>query len=116
MAYDREWSKAVHRFKQGLKLRNKLGVLQTLCEQVARERIVDKEWDRPPWGEEYMVDLLFTSIRDEVFPQELLLAIVKSAAVVFYKQTTQPTTEAVIEFADEVIKTHRHRLMKKFRT
>jgi hypothetical protein len=110
----RQWLRALRSFKQGIKLRAKMGVLQTLCEQVAKERRKQQFWDAPQWEHEEWVVVLYEAIRDEQFPTELLVGFVKTAEITFLSPRKQPTVEGTIAAVDVVCKRLSVKLRRKF--
>lgn len=110
----REWLRALRRFKYGIKVRAKLGVLQTICEQVAAQRKGKQVWDAPSWGHDRWITFLYTCIRDNQFPPELLEAFVKTAEVTFLNPRKQPTVEGTIDAVNELCREHSKALRSKF--
>lgn len=110
----REWLRALRRFKYGIKVRAKLGVLQTICEQVAAERKGQQRWDAPQWEHDRWVTLLYTCIKDNQFPPELLIGFTKTAEVTFLNPRKQPTVEGTLDAVNEVCKQNSRALRQKF--
>lgn len=110
----REWLRALRRFKYGIKVRAKLGVLKTICEQVAAERKGKQQWDAPQWEHERWVTFLYTCIKNNEFPPELLTGFVKTAEVTFLNPRKQPTVEGTIDAVNIVCKQQSKRLRQKF--
>jgi hypothetical protein len=110
----REWLRALRRFKYGIRVRAKLGVLQTICEQVATERKGKPVWDAPQWKHDRWVTLLYTCIKDNEFPPELLLGFVKTAEVTFLAARAQPTVVQTLIAVDQVCKQLSKELRQKF--
>jgi hypothetical protein len=108
------WLRSLRRFKYGIKVRAKLGVLQTICEQVAAERKGKQKWDAPQWDHDRWVTLLYTSIRDNEFPKELLEGFVKTAEVTFMNPHKPPTVEGTAYAVDQVCKARSVALRQKF--
>jgi hypothetical protein len=110
----REWLRALRRFKYGIKVRAKLGVLQTICEQVAAERKGKQRWDAPQWQHDRWVTLLYTCIKDNQFPPELLEGFVKTAEVTFLNSRKQPTVIGTVYAVNEVCREQSRALRIKF--
>lgn len=110
----REWLRALRRFKYGIKVRAKLGILQTICEQVAAQRKGKQQWDAPQWEHDRWVTFLYTCIRDNQHPPELLEAFVKTAEVTFLVSNKQPTVDKTIDAMNEVCKQLSRPLRTKF--
>ena len=110
----RDWLRALRRFNYGIKVRAKLGVLKTICEQVAAERKGKQQWDAPQWEHERWVTFLYTCIKDNEFPTELLTGFVKTAEVTFLNPRKQPTVEGTIDAVNTVCKQQSKRLREKF--
>lgn len=110
----REWLRALRRFKYGIKVRAKLGVLHTFCEQVAEERQGKRQWDAPEWGHLRWVTLLYTCIKNNEFPPELLIAFAKTAEVTFLNPKKQPTTGGMVTAVNYVCREQSIALRRKF--
>lgn len=110
----REWLRALHRFKYGIKVRAKIGVIEELCKEVGRERKSVFEWEAPHWEHDQWVSFLYKSMRDEQFPHKLLKGFVQSAQVTFFSKTTQPSVQAVLDVVDEVLSDLSVKLREKF--
>jgi len=110
----REWLRALRRFKYGIKVRAKLGVLQTYCEQVAAERKGKQRWDAPQWEHDRWVTFLYTCIKNNEYPPELLEGFVKTAEVTFLNPRKQPTVEMTIGAVNDVCKQLSKPLRTKF--
>jgi hypothetical protein len=110
----REWLRALRRFKYGIKVRAKLGVLQTICEQVGAERKGKRGWDAPQWQHDRWVTLLYTCIKDNQFPPELLIGFVKTAEITFMASKTQPTVISTLAVVDALCKMYSKELRQKF--
>ena len=110
----REWLRALRRFKYGIKVRAKLGILQTICEQVAVQRKGKQVWDAPQWDHDRWVTFLYTCIKNNEYPSELLEAFVKTAEVTFLTSNKQPTVDKTIDAVNEVCKQLSRPLRTKF--
>ena len=110
----KHWLRSLRRFKYGIKVRAKLGVLQTICEQVTAERKGKQKWDAPQWGHDRWVTLLYTSIRDNEFPKELLEGFVKTVEVTFMNPHKPPTAEGTVLTVGLVCKAQSVALRRKF--
>lgn len=110
----RVWLRALRRFKYGMRVRAKVGVLQTYCEQVAVSRKGKSQWDAPQWEHDRWVTFLYTCIKDNWFPEELLIAFVKTAEVTFFTRNKQPSVDKVLDAVDLVCKQLSRALRQKF--
>ena len=110
----REWLRALRRFKYGIKVRAKLGVLQTICEQVAAERKGKQKWDAPQWDHDRWVTLLYTCIKNNEFPPELLIGFVKTVEVTFMNPHKIPTVIGTVYAVNEVCRAQSKALRQKF--
>lgn len=110
----KEWLRSLRRFKYGMKVRAKLGVIQTFCEQVAAERKGKQTWDAPQWEHDRWTTLLYTCIRDNEFPPELIIGFVKTAEVTFLNPRKQPTVEGTLDAMNEVCRDLSVALRTKF--
>ena len=110
----REWLRALRRFKYGIRVRAKLGILQTIYEQVAAQRKGKQQWDAPQWDHDRWVTLLYTCIKNNEFPPELLEGFVKTAEVTFMNPHKLPTIEGTIDAVNQVCKAQSKALRQKF--
>jgi hypothetical protein len=109
-----EWLRALRRFKYGIKVRAKLGILQTVCEQVAVERRGKHQWDAPHWTHDEWITFLYNCIKNDEYPPKLLEAFAKTAEITFLVSSTQPTDEKTIAAVDTVCKWLSRPLRDKF--
>jgi len=101
-------------FKRGLKVRAKLGVLDTICQDVMAERKLTKtryDWVQPDWSNEKWIDLLFNSIKNNQHPTELLQGFVQSVRTYHYTTINKETT---LHAADSVCAELSVQLRRKF--
>jgi hypothetical protein len=110
----REWLRALRRFKYGIGVRAKLGVLQTYCEQVGAERVGTTVWSNPDWDHDKWIDFLCECIRDGRFPPDLLHGFAQTAEVTFFSRSWQPTVDSVLDAVNQVCKEKSRELRKKF--
>lgn len=110
----REWLRALRRFKNGIQLRAKVGVIEALCQQVALQRRGIPHWDAPQWEHERWVATLYYAIRDNVYPTDLLIGFVKTAEVTFFNPNRQPSVDGVLDVVDQVCRKNSRRLRQKF--
>lgn len=111
---NREWLRALRRFKYGIKVRAKLGVIDAYCDRVALERKGVSRWNAPFWGHDDWLTLLYTCIKNNEYPPELLLGFTKTAEVTFHTPRRQPTAIKVLVAIDEVCRTNSKKLRQKF--
>lgn len=77
----REWLRALRAFKKGMLVRAKMGVLDSICQQVVAESAVVTIWKKPDWDHDIWVSMLYTAIKDKQFPTELLRGFAQSASL-----------------------------------
>jgi nitrite reductase/ring-hydroxylating ferredoxin subunit len=109
-----DWLRALRVFKRGLKVRAKLGVLDTICQDVMAERRLTKtryDWVQPDWSNEKWIDLLFNSIKNNQHPTELLQGFVQSVRTYHYTTINKETT---LQAADSVCAELSVQLRRKF--
>lgn len=110
----REWLRALRRFKYGIKVRAKLGVLDNICEQVAQDRKGATVWDCPDWEHDKWVHFLYECIRDNKFPPELLRGFAQTTEITFFSRDSQPTVGGVLDTVNQVCKEQSKQLRRKF--
>ena len=109
-----DWLRAFRVFKRGLKVRAKLGVLDSICQDVMAERRLTKtryDWVQPDWSNEKWIDLLFDSIKNNQHPTELLYGFAQSVRTHHYYTISRETT---LEAADSVCAELSVQLRRKF--
>lgn len=98
----KEWLRALRKFKQGIQVRSKLGVLTGYAQQVAAERKGLSRWNQPNWDDINWITLLSTSIRDDTYPPKLLIGFVQTAEVTFMNARKQPSLEKILAAVNKV--------------
>jgi hypothetical protein len=79
-------------------VRAKMGVLDSICQQVNAESMVVTIWKKPDWDDDIWVTMLYTAIKDKQFPTELLRGFAQSASLNLRNfRTDKFTTLAVME-------------------
>jgi hypothetical protein len=108
------WLRQLRKFKSAIKVRARMGVLESLIQQVDKERVgVSRyDWEQPDWNSEAWQDMLYTSLRDGECSTDLLKGIIKSVSRGYY-QTTITVKEVVAE-ADRLCSTYSLDLRRKF--
>jgi hypothetical protein len=108
------WLRQLRKFKSAIKVRARMGVLESLIQQVDKERVgVSRyDWEQPDWNSDAWQDMLYTSLRDSECPTDLLKGIIKSVSRGYY-QTTITVKEVVAE-ADRLCNTYSLDLRRKF--
>jgi hypothetical protein len=106
------WLSSLKKFKYGLKARARIGVLDTYIEA---ERKVGRSGVVPDWADPQWQDLLYTSIKDNTHPPELLQGLVSQAMNTnWYQHRGNIKAASVLSTADDVCKTYSIDLRKKF--
>lgn len=108
------WLTKLRKFKQGMKVRAKMGVLETICQQVTAERARDRNtWSQPNWSSDTWIDLLYTAMNEEQFPTELLRGFAMSCRISVWRHEN-PTTKATLEAVESVLNKLSVDLRKRF--
>lgn len=107
-----EWLRKLRAFKRSIKLRAKMGVLDTLIKQVIEERKTT-QWRRPDWTSDLWIDALYKAIRDEQCPTELLRGFVATSPYAPWRQTVLDS-DMVLKAADDLLKQLSIPLRRKF--
>ena len=108
------WLRQLRKFKQAIKVRARMGVLESLIQQVDKERtgISRHDWDMPNWESDAWQDMLYTSIKDSECSTDLLKGIIKSVSRGYYQ--TQISVKEVVAEADRLCTTYSLDLRRKF--
>ena len=110
----REWLRALRRFKRGMKLRAKLGVLDVICQQVGDQRRGKMQWDAPQWTDDRWVTLLYNCIKDNQYPTIILEGFAKTAEITFFAPSKRPTVPKTLAAVDTVCRQLSRPLRVKF--
>lgn len=109
-----EWLRTSRKFKRGIQIRAKMGVLETICQQVAQSRTKDKNtWVEPDWHHDKWIDLLYTSVKNNEYSTELLTGFVRSSPINFWRHEV-PTTASTLKAVEMVFRDVSIPLRKKF--
>ena len=108
------WLRQLRKFKQAVKVRARMGVLESLIQQVDKERtgVSRYDWEQPDWNSEAWQDMLYTSIKDSECSTDLLKGIIKSVSRGYYQ--TQVSVKEVVDEADKICTTYSLDLRRKF--
>lgn len=109
-----EWLRALRVFKQAVKVRGRMGVLESLIQQVEKERtgVSRYDWEQPDWNSEAWQDMLYTSLKNGECSTELLKGIIKSVSRGYYQ--TKVSSSDVIAEVDRICNTYSLDLRRKF--
>jgi len=108
------WLRSLRKFKMAIKVRARMGVLESLIKKVEAERVgINRhQWEMPDWGSDTWQEVLYTSIRDSECSMELLKGFIKSVSTGYYSSTV--SVEEVIEEVDKVCTTYSIDLRRRF--
>jgi len=109
-----EWLRQLRKFKQAVKVRARMGVLESLIQQVDKERtgISRHDWDMPDWNTDAWQGMLYTSIKNSECSTDLLKGIIKSVSRGYYQ--TQVSVKEVVDEVDKICTTYSLDLRRKF--
>lgn len=117
-----EWLRCLRQFKRGIQLRAKMGVFDTVQSELSTnvpskfQSIQGKIFANrtPDWSNEKWMDLLYTSIRDDKYPKELLAGFLLTAPSVLWNRRTGTMAERMKQVATSVINSHSVELRTRF--
>ena len=109
-----EWLRKLRKFKTAVKVRARMGVLESLMKQVEQERkgINKYEWQAPDWNSDSWLDLLYSAVKDEECSTDMLKAFIKTASIGYWRNMV--TIDDVLRAVDNVFTTHSVDLRKRF--
>jgi hypothetical protein len=99
------WRQTLARFKKGIKARAKVRALDPFVNEVwsARQESNGRyHWKQPDWSSESWIKLLEKSMKDNVFPRELLIGFCMTPHTGYYQQEI-PTSNDVIKSVDKIL-------------
>lgn len=106
------WLRQLRKFKQGMKVRCKIGVMESIYKDLdAAHKFANR---RPDWDSEDWQNVLYVSIRDEKFSNELLGGFVLSAVTYGWSQHSYPGAVRIEQVVDQVLSQNSVRLRTKF--
>lgn len=109
-----EWLRALRKFKLAVKIRARMGVLESLIQQVDNERKGQSryDWVQPDWNSDKWQDVLYTSIKSSECSTELLKGFITSVRRGYYSSKT--TVNEVIDEVDKICTTYSLDLRRRF--
>lgn len=114
------WLRCLRRFKRGIQLRAKMGVFDTIQNDLnagSKFRSVNGKIfanRTPDWGDEKWMNLLYTSIRDDLYPKELLAGFLLAAPSVLWNRRVGTMAERMGQVATSVINSNSVELRTRF--
>lgn len=110
----RIWHIALAKFKAGIIIRAKIGVFNSIIDKVLEESGEAHFYtNRPDWNFPRRLDLLGDCIRDNTFPQELLMDFTMSINV-WSGHNGRPTVNNVVGAVNRILKNKSFELRKRF--
>lgn len=99
-----EWLRSVRQYKQGIKVRAKLGVLDTVATEVVQERSSQNRfnWKQPDWFSDHWIDTFSNALKTQDFSLDMLKAFAQTADVSYWNRRV--TGQDVVETVDKLIK------------
>lgn len=109
-----EWLRKLRKLKAAVKVRARMGVLESLMKQVEEERkgINKYQWEQPDWSSDTWQEFLYTSLKTEDCSTDLLKAFIKTASVGYWSKSVN--IGDVINAVDSVFRTYSIDLRKRF--
>jgi hypothetical protein len=108
-----EWRRALRTFKRALKVRHKLGIVDHLCQEVARERASGKVWEMPDWDTPYWRGKLYDALTTGVCDTELVKGFVQSIGRTYITQSS-PRPIDFLDTVERVFKAQSFALRQRF--
>ena len=111
----KQWLSALRKFKRNVKVRARLGVVDTLIKEVYAERQGAKsrhDWEMPDWNTSIWQDVLYQALVSEEVTIDLLKGIVKSVSTGYYQTTI--TVPDVIKQCDQICTTYSVDMRRRF--
>lgn len=111
----KEWLGSLRKFKRAVKVRARLGVLESLIKEVEQDRSKHRsryDWEMPDWNTDTWQDMLYTSIKNSECSTELLKGIVKSVQTGYYKSSI--SVDDVLKECDKICTNYSVEIRRKF--
>ena len=106
-----QWLRAVRQFKYGIAVRARLGLLQTYCDKAGAQRR-SGTWAAPHWKNRIWITLLSDSIKNNEYPEKLLLGFAQTADMSM--PDLCPSVGGTVLEVDKVIRAHSEALRRHF--
>lgn len=109
-----EWLRKLRKFKQAVRIRARMGVLEALMQQVEKERqgINKYEWQAPDWSSDSWLDLLYGAVKNEECSTDMLKAFIKTASIGYWRNMV--TIHDVLKAVDTVFANYSVNLRQRF--
>lgn len=107
----KEWLRALREFKKGIKVRAKMNVFEGISDSIEQGGNIRFT---PDWSHGDYKELLFTSIRDGEFPQELLTGINRTYRPGYSWNWSRPSPIDIIATTDKICNTYSVELRRQF--
>lgn len=105
------WLQQLRKFKHGVKVRCKIGVMESIANEL--QRTGQFTMRQPNWDSDEWLNKLYESIRDEKFSNELLAGFLLSS-MGYWNRSTLPTSARLIQVVDNILSQTSVRLRTKF--
>ncbi len=107
----KQWLGALRKYKRGLKVRQRIGAFDSIAALITTQKAA-RQYTKPDWDNDSWKDKLFECIRDEKYPEDLIIGVAQSVRV-FYYQTTVTTQDILTQF-DSLCNAYSIDLRKRF--
>ena len=109
------WRKTLAKFKKGIKARAKVRALDPFIDSVWVKRQGQNRyhWKQPDWSSESWIGLLEKSMKDNVFPRELLIGLCMTPHTGYYQQE-KPNSSDVVKSTNKILNDLSIELRRRF--
>lgn len=99
----KEWRRLLARFKLGIKARVRVRAFDGIVDEMWAERQKSQRWDhkQPDWSSELWLDKLESAIRDNQYPQDLLMGIAQTSHTGYY-MSAKPSGSDVLKATNKI--------------
>lgn len=108
------WLRKIKAFNKALQVRAKIGVFNTVVEQVNADRNISNKWEQPDWSSDEWMDIWVEAIDTGNIPVVLLKGIAQSARYGWLSSTTPKLVAKALETSKNLQAMHSRELRRRF--
>jgi hypothetical protein len=108
------WLRKIKAYNKALQVRARIGVCNTVVEQIQRERRGAGRWEQPDWGSEEWMSIWVNAIDTGNIPVVLLKGIAQSERYGWLNSTTPQLVAQLLKTAKNLQSTYSRELRRRF--
>lgn len=108
------WLRKIKAFNKALQIRAKIGVFDSIIEQVQAERRDSSKWEQPDWGSDEWMTIWASAIDTGKIPVTFLRGLALSSRYSWRSATTQQRVKEALATAKQLQSTYSRDLRRRF--